>query len=57
MDSNVHKSDAGWIRFRARTNSGQRARRAVMEARPTVAKTRRERLEQIAARRNLLGRP
>lgn len=42
--SNLHKSEAGWARYRERTNSGLEARRASMEARPHVAKARREKL-------------
>ena len=32
--SNLHKSEAGWVRFRERTNGGARARGTFMD--PTV---------------------
>lgn len=32
--SNLYKSEDGWVRFRERTDSGARARRAMMDHRP-----------------------
>lgn len=36
-ESNLHKSEAGWVRFRERTDSGARARGTFMEHRPAAA--------------------
>lgn len=49
METNLVKSDAGWLRFRARTNGGANARRARMESRPRIVKKQREqRLSQTS---------
>jgi hypothetical protein len=34
MQSNLHKSEQAWSRFRARTNKGERAHRAKMHHKP-----------------------
>lgn len=38
MQTNLHKSEEGWQRFRERTNSGERAHRAKMRFSPRPQK-------------------
>lgn len=44
MEANVTKSDAGWARFRERTQGGVIARRTRTTFNPRLARARRERM-------------